>query len=112
MDARERFKQALANIAYAQLISTGWDPLLFDDALNSAREQSGATDNDARRALQEIVAEYLLVEDSHHYRATPFLALKYEESERSAAYAENEVRRRVLSTIIEIEEREGARWIR
>jgi hypothetical protein len=40
------------------------------------------------------------------------LALKYEEIERSAAYAENEVRRRLLSTIIELEEREDARWVR
>lgn len=112
MDARERFKQTLIKSAYGELLDNGWAPLVFDEALNRARDESGATDSDVRRALQEMVAEYLLADEGGHYRATVFLALKYEETDRNAAYSENEVRRRVLETVIQLEDVEGASWIR
>jgi hypothetical protein len=108
MDARGRFKQALAKIVYAELIQSGWTPLLFDEPLERAREESGANESDLRRALQEMVADYLLTQERHHYKATPFLALKHEETDRDAAYAENEVRRRVLATVIRVEDEQGA----
>jgi len=112
MDARERFKQALIKNAYAELLESGWAPLIFDEALNRASQESGASENDTRRALQEMVAEYLLVDEGGHYRGTPFLALKYEEADRAAAYAENEVRRRILATVIKLEDEGGGGWVR
>lgn len=112
MDARERFRQALITVGHAELISSGWNPFLFEPTLNQARDESGASEPDTMRALQEMVAEYLLVDENHHYRATPFLALKYEESDRSAAYAENKVRRRVLTTVIKLENEQGSGWTR
>lgn len=72
MDARERFKSALAKTAYEDLIKSGWDLLLFDEALERALEQSGATQSDGGRALQEMAADYLLVEEDLHHRATLF----------------------------------------
>lgn len=102
MNARERFKQALVKIGYSELIDSGWTPLLFDEALERARAESGASEADARRALQEMVSDYLLIDEGDHYRATAFLALKYEEGDRSAAYGENDVRRRVLTTVIKM----------
>jgi hypothetical protein len=109
MDARERFKHALVKIGYAQLLESGWNAFLFDDSLKRAREESGVSESDARRALQEMEGEYLVVEDGSHYRGTPFLALRYEEGDRAAAYAENEVRRRVLTEIIKVEDEHAGR---
>jgi hypothetical protein len=50
------------------------------------------------------------VNEGSHYKATPFLALQHEESDRSLAYAENDVRRRVLGAIIAADE--GSGWVR
>lgn len=110
MDARERFKYSLSAIAHAELICTGWDAEIFDEAQKRAREESGASETDARRALREMADEFLVTNEGSHYKATPFLALSYEENERAAAYAENEVRRRVLGEIIKVDE--GGSWVR
>lgn len=58
MDARERFKQALLKVGYADLLESGWNPFFFDDAVTRAREESGATESEARRALQAMAADY------------------------------------------------------
>jgi hypothetical protein len=108
MDARERFKHALSATAHAELIRTGWDAHIFDEAQKRARDESRASETDARRALREMAG--LVVDEVSHYKATPFLALRYEETERAIAYAENEVRRRVLGTIIDVDE--GGGWVR
>jgi hypothetical protein len=104
MDARERFKQSLVKIGYAQLLESGWNAFLFDESIKQASEESGISQSDARRALQEMSSDYLIVEENRHYRATPLLALRHEEGDRAAAYAQNDVRRRVLDALIKTED--------
>ncbi|MHB8642290.1 MAG: hypothetical protein ACYDA3_05330 [Gaiellaceae bacterium] len=86
MDARERFKYVLARTAHSELLSNGWDAYFFDDALNKACEESGASEADARRALREMTEAFLLIDERGDFKATPFLALHYEKQDRSAAY--------------------------
>lgn len=110
MDARERFKLALAAIAHSELISTGWDVHIFEEVTKRACVESGANEADARRALREMADQFLVTNEGSHYKATPFLALGYEEAQRPVAYAENEVRRRVLIETIKADE--GGGWVR
>jgi hypothetical protein len=110
MDARERFKYVLARTAHSELLSSGWDAYFFDDALNKACEESGASEADARRALREMTEAFLLIDERGDFKATPFLALHYEEQDRSAAYRENEIRRRLLAAAVKADaERDG--WV-
>lgn len=111
MDARERFRNALLKIGYEELLNTGWNAFLFDQAINQARDESGASEGDANRALQEMEAEYLVIHEGHHYRATTFLALRYEEGDRASAYAENRVRRQVLNEVIKVEDEHAGKGL-
>ena len=61
MEARERFKHSLVEIGYDGLLSTGWNAILTRQHINHARDGSGASETDVRRALQEMTGDYLLV---------------------------------------------------
>jgi hypothetical protein len=100
VDARERFKHLLARTAHAELLSSGWDSYFFDEAVSKACAESGASEADARRALREMTDAFLLIDERGDFRATPFLALLYEEQDRSAAYQENDLRRRLLAAAV------------
>jgi hypothetical protein len=109
MDAKERFKRALAERAHGQLLATGWNVFFFDRRFDGIQSEVGASDNDVRIAVTALEDEFLLTEQQGHHRATVHLALLHEEHVRTAAYEENQVRRVVLRETTRAEAETG-RW--
>jgi len=90
------------------LVATGWDHYFFDD-FDHAQKEAGASDNEARLVVTAMEEEYLVTRGQGHFRATPHLALLHEQFVSEAAYAENRVRRAVLTETWRAES-EGAQW--
>lgn len=109
MDPKERFCKALAARAHRELVETGWDAFLFDSALKDVRTEAGASETEARIALNTLEEQFMLRKEDGHdsFRATPYLALKHEEHDRASAYAENDARRAVLKEIARVDEGGG-----
>ncbi len=103
MDAEQRLTEAIIKAAYTESVKKG-NAYFFDDTIEALAEEVVATPQQTRQVMREMRNDYLLFEQQpRYYRATERLALVYEETDRAAAYRQNEIRRWILEQVGEID---------
>ena len=105
----DRLRRAVASRAHRKFFDDGYGWIGREDT-GAAREEARADERQLQLVLREFTENWLL-EDKHHgsYMTTPHLALWYEtEVDRDAFLERNQLRRKMLATLLEADEEGSA----
>jgi hypothetical protein len=104
MDAMDRLRRAIGARAHEKFFADGYGWIGRDDVA-ATREEARASERELQLVLREFCESWLL-DDQYHgsYVARPQVALWYETVDRAAFHRRNELRRKMLATLLEADE--------